>query len=101
MLSKARPYGLDLLSLMTAMAAERAQSHLAGTIRLAKCDSFELAEGYGPEDVALESWTVHADRQAIVIAVYATAPQEDGGRNMAGAGRFTFTSLTHKRAYRA
>jgi hypothetical protein len=101
MLSNAPVKGLDLLALMADTAAQRAVAQLLGPIRLAKCESFELAEGFVPNDVDLESWTVAADRQAIVVSVFATAPQADGGVLVAGAGRFTFTTLTSKREYRA
>lgn len=101
MLSNHPVKALDLLSLMVDKAAQKASAALLGTIRLAKCDSFTLDEGYLADDVDLESWSVFADRQAVVVAVFATAPREDGGTRIAGSGRFTFTTLTHKREYRA
>lgn len=100
MLSNA-PNGLDLLTAMATAAAERASAQLVGAVRLAKCESLELAQGFQPGDVDLESWTMDADRQAVVISVFATAPQEGGGRRMAGSGRFTFTTLISQRSFRA
>ena len=100
MLSNA-PDGLDLLTAMAAAAAERASTQLVGAVRLARCESLELAEGFQAGDVDLESWAVDADRQAIVISVFATAPQAGGGRRMAGSGRFTFTTLISQRKFRA
>ncbi|MDK2762054.1 MAG: hypothetical protein KYX64_11960 [Sphingopyxis sp.] len=76
MLSNAPANGLELLSLMAAKAAERASVQLYGSIRLANCEALELAEGFRPEEVDLESWAVRADEQNAVIAVFATAPQE-------------------------
>lgn len=101
MLSNAPANGLELLSLMAAEAAERASAQLYGSIRLAKCEGLELAEGIQPEEVDLESWAVRADEQNAVIAVFATAPQEDGGRRMAASGRFTFAALPRQRRLRA
>jgi hypothetical protein len=101
MLSNDPVKGLDLLARMADTASARAAAQLLGTIRLAKCESFELAEGYAADEVDFESWSVFADHQAIVVSVFATAPQDGGGRAMAGTGRFTFTTLTHKREYRA
>ena len=93
MLSNAPTNGLELLSLMAATAAERASSQLYGSIRLAKCEALELIEGVQPEEIDLESWAVRGDGQNAVIAVFATAPQQDGGRRMAASGRFTFAVL--------
>lgn len=105
MLSNQPVKGLDLLALMAKSASERAATQLPGMIRLAKCESFTLDEGYLPGDVDLESWAVFADRQAAVISVFAMAPKDAGdpaaGPRMAGSARFTFTTLTHKREYRA
>lgn len=105
MLSNHPVKGLDLLALMAESASQRAAAQLPGTIRLARCESFTLDEGYLPGDVDLESWSVFADHQAAVISVFAMAPKdaEDpaGGTRMAGSARFTFTTLTHKREYRA
>lgn len=101
MLSNAPANGLELLSLMAAKAAERAATQLFGSIRLAKCEGLELAEGLLAEEIDLESWAVRADEQNAVIAVFATAPQEDGGRRMAASGRFTFAALPRQRRYRA
>lgn len=101
MLSNRPEKGLDLLDAMVAAAAAQASSQLLGTIRFAKCDSVQLHEGYATPDVELESWSVFADRQAVVVSVFATAPRADGGRTTAASGRFTFTTLTHKREYRA
>jgi hypothetical protein len=105
MLSNHPVKGLDLLALMAESASERASAQLPGVIRLARCESFTLDEGYLPGDVALESWAVFADHQAAVISVFAMAPRaEDDPRSnprMAGSARFTFTTLTHKREYRA
>jgi hypothetical protein len=86
---------------MAAKAAERASAQLYGSIRLAKCEALELAEGFQPEEVDLESWAVRADEQNAVIAVFATAPQDDGGRRMAASGRFTFAALPREQRYRA
>lgn len=101
MLSNRPEKGLDLLDAMVNAAAERASSHLLGTIRFAKCDSVQLNEGFSTPDVELETWSVSADHQAIVVSVFATAPRDDGGRTTAASGKFTFTTLTHKREYRA
>lgn len=101
MLSNAPANGLELLSLMAAKAAERASAQLFGTIRLAKCESLELTEGFLAEEVDLETWAVRADEENAVIAVFATAPQGDGGRRMAASGRFTFAVLPRQRRYRA
>lgn len=102
MLSNQTVRGLDLLARMTESASERAAAQLLGTIRLAKCDSLALDEGYLPGDVDIESWSVFADHQAVVVSVFATAPHDDGaGTRIAATGRFTFTTLTHKREYRA
>lgn len=101
MLSNAPANGLELLSLMAAKAAERASRALVGSIRLAKCESCELSEGFLPEDVDLESWAVRSDPQNVVVSVFATTPQEGGGRRMAASGRFTFTALPRSRRCRA
>lgn len=93
--------GLDLFGAMISAAADRASSHLTGAIRFARCDSVELNEGFSAPDVDLETWSVSEDRQAIVISVFATAAQGGGGRTLAASGRFTFTTLTHKREYAA
>lgn len=93
--------GLDLLDAMVTAAAVQASSQLIGTIRFARCESVQLGEGYATPDVELESWSVFADHQAVVVSVFATATREDGGRTTAASGRFTFTTLTHKREYRA
>ena len=92
MLSNAPANGLDLLALMAASAAERASMQLTGTVRLARCESFELAAGFPPADIDLESWAIDTDRRVAVISVFATALAEGGARRMAGSGRFTFTT---------
>jgi len=101
MLSNRPEKGLDLLDAMIHAAADRASSHLPGAVRFAKCESVQLNEGYSVPDVELETWSLFADRQAMVVLVYVTAPREDGGRATAASGRFTFTTSTHKREYRA
>jgi hypothetical protein len=101
MLANVSPYGMDLLTLMATTAAQCSASQLIGRTRLAKCESFDLVEGYLPEDITLECWPVFADHQAVVVQVVATAPREDEMPLVAGRGRFTFTTLTHKREYRA
>lgn len=101
MLSNALPSGLDLLARMAATAAERASAQLTGAIRLSECDRFELAEDVCGEDIAIETWAVATDPQAVIISVFASAPQVDGGRRMAGSGRFTFTKLPRKRRTRS
>ncbi|MGE4429606.1 MAG: hypothetical protein AB7E05_02565 [Sphingobium sp.] len=101
MLSNQPDNGLALLDAMVNAAAHRAASHLRGFIRFAKCDAVQVHEGYAAPDVELETWSLSADHQAVVISVFATAPREDGGRTTAASGRFTFTTLTHKREYRA
>lgn len=101
MLSNAPAHGIELLSLMAAKAAERASRELVGSIHLAKCESCELAEGFLPEEVDLESWAVRSDQQNVVVSVFAIAPQEGGGRRMAASGRFTFAALPHSRRFRA
>ncbi|WP_311267692.1 hypothetical protein [Sphingobium sp. WCS2017Hpa-17] len=93
--------GLDLLGLMVSAAAESASAHLPGMIRFAKCEQVRLNEGFATPDVDLETWSVSADHQAIVVSVFATAPQHGGGRTTAASGRFTFTTLTQKREYAA
>jgi hypothetical protein len=100
MISNRPEKGLDLLGAMVSAAAERASAHLPGTIRFARCEQVQLNEGFSTPDVDLETWSVSEDHQAIVVSVFATAPQ-DGGRAMAASGRFTFTTLTHKREYAA
>jgi hypothetical protein len=100
MLSNASANGLELLSLMAAKATQRATAQLHGSIRLAKCEALELAEGFQFEEIDLESWAVRADEKDAVIAVFATAPQKDGGRRLAGSGRFTFTALPRQRRRR-
>lgn len=97
MLSNAPANCLELLSLMAAEAAARAARELVGSIRLAKCESCELAEGLLPEEVDLESWAVRSDPQNVVVSVFATAPQDGGGRRMAASGRFTFAALPRQR----
>ncbi|MGE4321835.1 MAG: hypothetical protein AB7E60_02255 [Sphingobium sp.] len=101
MLSNRPEQGLDLLDAMVNAAADRAAAHLPGAIRFAKCDALRLNEGFSAPDVEFETWSLFADRQAIVILVCATGPDQGGGRATAAAGRFTFTTLTHKREYRA
>lgn len=86
---------------MVNAAADRASSHLAGTIRFARCDGLQVNEGFSAPDVEIETWSVSADHQAIVVSVFATGAREDGGRTTAACGRFTFTTLTGKRGYRA
>ncbi|AXB80213.1 hypothetical protein [Novosphingobium sp. P6W] len=100
MISNRPEKGPDLFGAMVSAAADRASSHFVGTIRFAKCDAVHLNEGFSAPDVDLETWSVSEDHQAIVVSVFATAPQ-DGGRTMAASGRFTFTTLTHKREYAA
>ncbi|MFT4054543.1 MAG: hypothetical protein QM681_08550 [Novosphingobium sp.] len=101
MISNRPEKGLDLLGAMVSAAAERASAHLPGTIRCARCEQVQLSEGFATPDVDLETWSISADHQAIVVSVFATAPQDGGGRTMAASGRFTFTTLTHKREYAA
>lgn len=100
MISNRPEKGLDLFGAMVSAAADRASSHLAGTIRFARCDQVQVNEGFASPDVDLETWSVSADHQAIIVSVFAAARQ-DGGRTMAASGRFTFTTLTHKREYAA
>ncbi len=101
MISNRPEKGLDLLGAMVSAAADRASAHLPGTIRCARCEKVQLNEGFSTPDVDLETWSVSADHQAIVVSVFATAAQAGGGRTMAASGRFTFTTLTHKREYAA
>ena len=101
MISNRPEKGLDLLGAMVSAAADRASAHLPGTVRFAKCEQVQLNEGFSTPEVDLETWSGSADHQAIVISVFAIAPQGDGGRAMAASGRFTFTTLTHKREYAA
>ena len=101
MISNRPEKGLDLLDAMVDAAARKASSHLAGTIRFAKCEAVQLNEGFSTPDVELETWPLFADHQAVVVSVFATAARDDGGRMTAATGRFTFTTLTHKREYRA
>lgn len=101
MLPNAPANGLELLSLMAAKAAERASAQLYGSIRLAKCEALELADGFMADEVALESWALRGDGQNAVIAVFATAPQQGGGRRMAASGRFIFAALPRRRRHRA
>ncbi|NIJ35430.1 hypothetical protein FHR22_000079 [Sphingopyxis panaciterrae] len=101
MLSNAPANGLDLLALMATTAAERASARLFGAIRLAGCEALEFAEGFLPSDVDIESWAVRGDAQNIVISVFATAPQDGGGRRMAASGRFIFAALPHPPRHRA
>ena len=100
MISNRPEKGFDLFEAMVSAATDRASLHLVGTIRFAKCDAVQLNEGFSASDVDLETWSVSKDNQAIVVSVFAAAPQ-DGGRAMAASGRFTFTTLTHKREYAA
>ncbi|WP_019052808.1 hypothetical protein [Sphingobium xenophagum] len=100
MISNRPEKGLDLFGAMVSAAADRASSHLVGTIRFARCESVQLNEGFASPGVDLETWPVSADHQAIIVSVFATATQ-DGGRTIAASGRFTFTTLTHKRDYAA
>jgi hypothetical protein len=101
MISNRPEKGLDLFDAMITAAATRASSHLLGTVRIAKCDQVQLNEGFSAPDVDLETWSVREDHQAIIVSVFATASRDDGGRTTAASGRFTFTTLTHKREYRA
>ncbi len=86
---------------MVAAAAERASSHFLEVIRFAKCDDVQVNEGFATRDVDIETWPLFADHQAIVVSVFATGPNDDGSLATAASGRFTFTTLTGKRAYRA
>ncbi len=97
MISNRPQKGLDLLGAMVDAAADRAALHLVAPIRFARCDSVQVNKGFASPDIDLETWPVAGDRQAIVISVFATAPQGGGGRTMAASGRFTFTTLTRKR----
>ena len=90
MLSNAPASGLDLLTRMATTAAAHAAVRLGGAIRLAGCEKFELAAMGIEDDLTLESWTVDAGRRQMVISVFATAPQANGGRRMTASGRFTF-----------
>lgn len=101
MLSNRPEKGLDLLNAMVTAAADRASSHLTGAVRFAKCDGVQINEGFAAPDVEIETWSVSADHQAIVISVFAVGARQDGGQTTAGTGRFTFTTLTGKREYRA
>jgi len=101
MLSNRPEKGLDLLDAMVTAAADRASSHLPGAIRFAKCDGLQINEGFSAPDVEIEAWSLSADHQAIIVSVFATGAREDGGRTTAATGRFTFTTLTGKREYRA
>lgn len=101
MLSNAPISGLDLMALMADTAAAWALARLPGGVRLSACESFRLAEGFAVDDVEVESWAVVEDRQAVTVSVFATAPQQGGGRRMAGSGRFTFTTLPSERKFRA
>lgn len=101
MLSNRSEKGLDLLDAMAMAAADKASSHLPGVIRFAKCDDLQINEGFSIPDVEVETWSVFSDHQAIVVYVFVTGPREDGGRTTAASGKFTFTTLTGKRVYRA
>ncbi|MCP1469452.1 hypothetical protein J3E64_001127 [Sphingobium sp. OAS761] len=101
MLSNRPEKGLDLLDAMVTAAADRASSHLPGAIRFAKCDGLQINEGFSAPDVEIEAWSLSADQQAIIVSVFATGAREDGGRTTAATGRFTFTTLTGQREYRA
>lgn len=98
MLSNRPAQGLALLSAMAGAARDQAAERLAGAIRFAGCDEVQLNEGFDRTHVNLESWAVSADQQAVVIVVLATAAGAENGRALAASGRFTFTTLTHKRA---
>lgn len=91
----------DLFDAMADAAALRASAHLAGAIRMARCDSIHLNEDFAPPDVEVEVWPVSRDHQSMVISVLATASRGDGGRVTAGSGRFTFTRLTNQPDRRA
>lgn len=94
MLANTPADGLDILTRMATAAAERAAAQSTGALRLAGCDRLALTDGSVAADIDVESWAVEADRRKIVISVFATAPQDDGRRRMAGSARFTFTPLT-------
>lgn len=93
MIANASIDGLSLLTAMADSAAVQASAQIQGHIRLSHCTSFELAEGFGPGDVDLESWPVIANHDAVTISVFATSRDQNGARRMAGSGRFTFAIL--------
>jgi len=101
MLSNLPERGLDLMDAMVAAAAERASSHFLEVIRFAKCDDVQVNEGFTTREVDIETWPLFADHQAIVVSVFATGANDDGSLATAASGRFTFTTLTGKRTYRA
>lgn len=101
MLSNRPEKGLDLMDAMILAAADRASTHLAGAIRIARCDAVQVHEGFTAPEVEIEAYPVVADHQAVVVSVFATGPALNGGRATAGTGRFTFTTLGGKRPYRA
>lgn len=97
MISNRPERGLDLLDAMVSAAADCASGSLGDTIRIARCDAVQVNEGFSVPDVDLENWSVGEDHQAIVVSVFATALNGDGGRTIAASGRFTFTTFTQKR----
>ncbi len=91
MLSNTLINGLDLLSLMTTKAADHATAQLGAAIYLSNCESWELTGALLLADVEMESWVVRTEQQKVVVAVFANAPHQNGGRSRAASGRFTFT----------
>ncbi|WP_206245078.1 hypothetical protein [Novosphingobium terrae] len=89
--------GPDLLGAMVDAAANRARGDLPGALRLARCEQVQLNEGFAAPDVSIETWPVRQDRHTITISVFATAPRGEGGHATAATGRFTFTTLSHRR----
>jgi hypothetical protein len=86
--------GVDFLARMAAKAAGHASAHLSGDVRLARCEASEMDGACPPGESDLESWAVASAPHQVVIAVFATVPQQGGGRRIAGAGRFTFDAIS-------
>jgi hypothetical protein len=96
MLFAAQPQGADLLELILAAAAARAQDVLGGSVSLYRCHDIELRAEL--DEVAFEASCVSRSDDGLVIAVFASGRDAGGCDCMVAAGRFTFSTFTRPSA---
>lgn len=90
MLPNAPASGIDRLTELAAVAAERAGRHLVGRLRLTGCEVREIESGLEP--LSIEAWPVRVQPAAVTVAVVGLIEEFGGARRTAAHGRFTFMS---------
>lgn len=90
MLRHAPTPGIDRLTELATVAAERAGRHLMGRLRLTGCEIWEIESGLEP--LSIEAWPVSVQPAAITVAVVGLIEEFGGARRTAAHGRFTFMS---------